>query len=169
MGIPLPVERDETFKLKTSKQDDDMREVIVNALKAAGVEVENLDDGALLAKYNELQANQSEGDDDKVKDTGADFAAVVANALLPMSEEIKGLKAQLNAKDESELEKFAEIVGNSDKYPGIDAANAKKLGMDTLKGMAANCGESYGIAPQNNSAGGQDDAFKAPSADTLPE
>ncbi|MES0328042.1 MAG: hypothetical protein ABUK13_07620, partial [Gammaproteobacteria bacterium] len=169
MGIPLPVERDETFKIKTNEQDDDMREVIVNALKAAGVETENLDDAAILAKYNELQANQSEGDDDKVKDTGADLAAVVANALKPVTDEIAGLKAQLNAKDESELDKFAEIVGNSDKYPGIDVESAKKMGIDTLKGLSANCGESYGIPPQNNSAGGQDDAFKAPSADTLPE
>ena len=170
MGIPLPVERDETFKIKTNEQDDDMcKEAIVNALKDAKVETDGLDDAALLAEYNKLQANQSKGDDDKDKDTGAALAAVVANALKPVTDEIASLKAQLNAKDEGELDKFAEIVGNSDKYPGIDAANAKKLGIDTLKGMAANCGESYGIAPQTNQGGGQDDAFKAPSADTLPE
>ncbi len=171
MGMPLAVELDETFKPKTNKQDDDaMKEVIVNALKAAGVEIENLDDAALLAKYNELQANESDDDGDEDKDIGAIVAAAVVNALKPVSEEIAGLKEQLNANDDSELDEYSKLIGNSDKYPGIDADSAKKMGLETLKGMVANCGDSYGIPLQTNAGqGDQGDQFKAPSTDSLPE
>ena len=170
MGIPLPVERDETFKPKTNKQDNDMcKEAIVNALKEAKIETEGLDDAALLVEYDKLQANQSDSNDDKDKDTGADFAAVVANALKPMSEEIAGLKAQLTANADTELQELADLIGNSEHYPGIDADSAKKLGVDVLKGMKANCQPSFGIAPLTNAGGGQDTTFQAPTAETLPE
>ena len=167
MGIPLPVERDESFKPKVNEQEDDMKEVIVNALKAAKIETDGLDDAQLLAKYNELQSNQSDSDGEG-KDMGAEIAAAVTNALKPVTDELAGLKSTLNANAESELTKVAEVVGNSDKYPGLDVDAAKLLGLETLKGMAANCGTSYGIAPQTN-AGGKDDAFAAPTADSLPE
>lgn len=170
MGVLLPVERDETFKPKVNKQDDDMcKEVIVNALKEANIKTEGLDDDALLAEYNKLQANQSDGGDNKDKDTGSDFATVLANALKPMTDEIAGLKADIKANTDSELQEYADIVGNSDKYPGLDADGVKKLGLDAAKVLAANCGSAYGISPLTNAEGGQDEAYAAPAASTLPE
>ncbi len=173
MGIPLPVERDETFKPKTNKQDNDMcKEAIVNALKEAKVETEDLDDAALLVEYDKLQANQSGGNEDNKdenKDDSQDFASILANALKPMTEKIDGFETRLNANADTELQKLADLIGNSDHYSGIDADSAKKLGIDVLKGMAANCQPSFGIAPLTNAGAGQDATFQAPSAETLPE
>lgn len=161
VGLPLTVERDETFKPKANQQgDDQMKELIVSALKAAGVDVSNLDESALFAKYNELQAQNVS--DDQRKDNTVDIAAVVANALAPVTEELKGLKAQLNAKEESKLSELAEIVGNSDKYPGLNSESAKLLGVDTLRAMASNCGSAHGI-PVVINAGGSKDQFSAPA------
>ena len=168
MGIPLPVERDESFKPKVNEQEDDMKEVIVNALKAAKIETDGLDDAQLLVKYNELQSNQSDSDGSEDKDSGADIAAAVTNALKSLADELAGLKSTLNANADAELTKVAEIVGNSDKYPGLGVDAAKLLEFETLKGMAANCGTSFGIPMQSNSSG-KDDAFAAPTADSLPE
>jgi hypothetical protein len=161
VGLPLTVERDETFKPKVNnKGDDAMKELIVSALKAAGIDVEGLDDAALLAKHNELLANQSTGDDNGT-DNEALLAKVVANALKPVTDKLDGLEAKLNAGEESKLDELAGIVGNSDKYQGLDTAAAKLLGVDTLKAMAANCGSAHGI-PVVNAVGGSDE-FSAPT------
>lgn len=159
VGIPLPVERDVTFKPKTNNQKGDaMKELLVNALKAAGIETKDLDDAQLLAKYNELQANQSneekEHNDDSV---GADsIAKAVTNALSPIVEKLDVLETKLNAKDDDELNKLAEIVGNSDKYAGLTVDACKSLKLEDLKNMAANCATSHGLPFVNNIEGGND-------------
>jgi len=149
VGIPIPVERNVTFTPKTNCKGDPMKEAIVNALKEAGIEVNDLDDAQLLAKYNELQAIPVEGDGEGAGNDEA-LAGVVANALKPIADKLEGLEATINAQSTAELEKFAEIVGNSEKYPGIDAEAAKLLGLDKVKEMAANCGSSFGVSPVVN-------------------
>jgi len=157
VGIPVPVERDVTFTPKVNQKGEAMKEVIVNALKAASIEIEGLDDDQLLAAYNALQAKAPDGDDgsdDADDGQAAAIAQAVTNAIKPLTEEVAGLKVQINADSETELNSLAELVGNSDKYPGIDTDAAKLLGIETLKGMAATCQPSYGIpgvVPVNNS------------------
>ncbi len=146
VGIPLTVERDETYTPKINQKGDDMKEAILLALNTANIETNGLDDDQLLVAYNELQANQSNSDDENASDEqGAELADVVANALQPLADEIKDLKQKLNAKDDDELSKLADIVGNSDKYKGLDADQAKALPLETLKTMAANCSTSTGL------------------------
>jgi len=162
VGLPLTVERDETFKPKANnKGDDEMKELIVSALKAAGVDVANLDEAALFAKYNELQANQSTGDDESTDNTAA-LAAVVANALKPVTDKLDGLEARLNEGKDAKLSELAEIVGNSDKYAGLTVEAAKLLDVETLKSMASNCGSAHGI-PVVANMGDSNDKFSAPA------
>lgn len=160
VGIPIPVDRSVTFTPKTNCKGDPMKEVIVNALKEAGIEVDDLDDAQLLAKYNELQAIPVVGDGEGASDDKA-LAKVVASALKPIADKLEGLEATINAQSTADLEKFAEIVGNSDKYPGIDADAAKLLGLGKVKEMAANCGSSFGVSPVVNT--GKDSASAAPA------
>jgi len=144
VGIPLRVERNVTFTPKTNRKGDYVKDEIIKALKDAAIETDGLDETQLFAKYNEmLQANKSNGSGDS--DESAELAEVVANAIKPLTEKIDGLEAKINQSGETELASLAELIGNSDKYPGIDADAAKLLGIETLKGMVANCQESYGI------------------------
>ena len=160
VGIPLPVERTVTFTPKTNRSEGDaMKELIINTLKEAGIETEGLSDEQLVSKYSALQANQ----DDIGKD---DVATVVANAVTeatkPLVEKIDGLEAKVNSADEAELNRLAELIGNSDKFAGLDVEAAKKLGIDTLKGMAASCEPAFGVSPVIN-AGNTDESFQAPA------
>jgi hypothetical protein len=154
-SIPLPVDREENFKPKTNNQQSEkaMKEMIVNALKAAGVETDGLSDDQLLAEHSKLQANESSGEDESKG--GEDFAEMLANALKPFGEKLDGIEAKQNATDNAKLESLAAIVGNSDKYPDLSVDDAKKLGVETLSTMAANCSTAYGIPITPNAAGDQ--------------
>lgn len=165
VGVPLPVERNVTFTPKTNHSEGDaMRELMLNALKAAGITVNADISGAdLLAQYTALQANQSEGDGSGADDDQG-IAEVVANALQPLTDKIGALEAKLNSADDAELDRLADLVGNSDKFPGLDVEGAKKLGIDTLESMAANCAPAFGLSPVVNAGqGGADERFSAPS------
>ena len=162
VGIPLPVERDETFIPKTNSKGDAMKEMIVNALKAADIETDGLTDDQLFKAYNDLQANSDSDDDTGEGDVAAVVANAVAGAIAPLTEKMDALEGKFNATDAKEIDDLAELVANSGRYPDLDADSAKLLGVDKLKEMAANCGESFGI-PLNNSAQGKDDKFAAPA------
>lgn len=155
VGIALTVERDITYKPKTNSENGDamFKDLIVNALKAAKVEIEGLDDAALLAKYNELQAEQSVEDNSESNDEGANLAAAVANALKPVVESVQALEAKVNAKSDDELSALAKAVGDSDIYPNLDLEGAKSIPIDTLKAMAANCKTSTGLNGFQTNAG----------------
>ena len=145
VDIPLPVSRDVTYVPKTNREGDAMKDLIVNALKAAGVETDNLNDDELIAKYNELQAKPASSDETGASDNTASIAEVVANAVKPLVEQITGLQAKINEDSDKELTRLADIVGNSDKYPGLDVEAAKKLGVESLKSLAANFVPAYGF------------------------
>ena len=160
VGIPLPVERTVTFTPKTNNQEGNaMKELILNALEEAGVEAEGLSDSELFDAYSQLQANQSNGDDKGIADI---VANAVKDATAPLVEQIGGLEAKLNSADEAETVRLAELVGNSDKFPGLDVDAAKNLDVDTLKSMAANCASAFGVSPVINGESALD-AFKAPA------
>lgn len=169
VGVPLPVERNVTFTPKTNHSEGDaMRELMLNALAAAGITVNaDISDADLLAQYNALQADQSDSDGGGAGDDKG-IAEVVANAVAeatkPLTAQIEGLQAKMNSADDAELDRLADLVGNSDKFPGLDVEGAKKLGVDTLKSMAANCAPAFGVSPLVNAGqGGADERFSAPS------
>lgn len=168
VGIPLPVERTVTFPVKTNHSEGDaMKELMLAALAAAGIAVNaDISDDDLLAQYNELQASQSKNDGNGTNDdTG--IAEVVANAVTtatkPLVDQIAGLEAKVNSADEAELTNLATFVANSGKYDPLDVDGAKKLGVDTLKGMAATCQPAYGLSPVLNTNQGADESFSAPA------
>lgn len=164
VGIPLPVERSVAFTPKTNHSEGNaMKEMILNALKKANVETDGLSDDALFAAYNQLQANQSDSDNAGSADDKDGLAAVVANALKPLTEKIDGLQAKINATDDAELNRLAELVGNNEKFPGLDVEAAKKLGIDTLKSMSANCATAFGVNPVVNAGGGMAEDHQAPA------
>jgi hypothetical protein len=156
VGIPLPVERNVAYIPKTNQEGDLMKELILNALKEAGIEAEGLSDVELFAKYNALHVNQDSSDDEGASNEEAQ-ADVVANALKPVLEKLEGLEAKINAADEAKLNKLVSVVVNSGKYTGLDADAAKKLDVDTLKDMAANCATSAGIPLTVVNAKSEDD------------
>jgi len=165
VGIPLPVERNVSFIPKTNSQKGEaMKDLILKALAAAGIEVnEEMTEDELFAKYNEfLAANQQTGDDLGEGNNEADLAKVVANALEPITEKLDGLQMQLNAQADTDKAKAIEIIVNSGKYPGLDTESANLLGLEKLKEMATNCGASFGVSPMVNH-GNDDDTFKVSS------
>lgn len=159
-GIPIRVDRVVSFQPKTNAEGEDkMKELILNALAKAGIETEGLSDDVLLAKYNELQAPEPGGD----KGTEAEeIATAITNAVKPLTEQIDGLTAQINANADAERAKMVETVVNSKKYPGLDEAGANALPMDTLKTMEANCGTAHGV-PLSVNDGGQAEGYQAPT------
>lgn len=167
-GIPLPVERTVTFTPQTNHSEGDaMKEMILNALKKAKIETEGLSEDELFAAYNQLQASQSQGDDDdNDANDDAGIAEVVANAVTkankPLIDKIADLEVKVNSADEAELTNLAAFVANSGKYAGLDAEKAKLLGVDTLKEMAATCQPAYGLSPVMNSSQGADESQLAP-------
>ena len=165
VGIPLPVERDVAYIPKTNQKGDAMKELMLAALAAAGVTVNaEISDDDLMAKYNELQAAQNT-DEGAGSSDDAGLAEVVTNALKPLSDKLESLETKFNEQGTQERDQHAEIVGNSDKYPGLDVEAAKALPVDTLKSMAANCASAFGV-PLTVVNGGQgtDDTFAAPAA-----
>jgi len=156
-GIPLPVKRVETFNPTTNQESDAMRNMMLKALADAGVTVNaDITDEELLAKYNAHLASQQNSNDAGAGDDKAELADVVANAMQPLVDRIGNLEQKLSQNDAKELNELADIVGNSDVYKGLDVEAAKKLGVDTLRGMAANCGTSHGVPLNTNSAGARE-------------
>lgn len=160
VGIPVRVDRVVTYSPKqnhaTTTEGDAMKELILNALKKAGISTDGMSDDALLAAYNQLQAKATEGNGNAAGTDTAAIAEVVANALKPVTEELAGLKSVVNAGADKERADLTALVINSGKYPGIDEAAAKVLPIESLRQMASNCGASIGIPLTNNSgsAGG---------------
>lgn len=165
-GLPIPVDREVSYTPRTNNEGDAMRELMLKALADAGVTVNaEITDDELMQKYNELQANQNSGGGSGAEDDGADdLAAVVANALKPVTDKLASLETKLNEKDSAETDRLAEIVGNSDKFPGIDVDTAKGLGLEKLKELAANCAPAYGVPLSVVNGGRSDDdqSFEMP-------
>lgn len=152
VGIPVRVERNVTYTPKVNHSEGDaMKELIVNALKAAGVAVDGLTDEQLFAAYNKMQAPASTQapaiDETKI-------GTIVANAVKPLADEVAGLKAKIDEGVSKERDELSKVVVNSQKYPGVDEAVAKTLPIETLRQMASACGESHGIPLTNNNGGG---------------
>lgn len=160
-GIPLAVEQNVEYTPKTNREGEDMKEAIMNALKDAGVEVEGLNETQILEAYAaHIQNNAADNDG---ADDGEDIGAIVANALAPITEKLNDLEGKIDQRDNDEVSELAELVGNSEVYPGIDAETAKALPVEKLKELAANCKPSIGLPAQSFQSNSNDDAFAIPS------
>lgn len=150
-------------------EGEKMKELILNALKKAGVKTDGLDENQLLSAYNDLQSNDDSDDD---HDDGApdNMAEVVANAvsnavsseIKPLKSQIEDLQTKLNEKDESDLDALTDVVVNSGKYPDLEKDDIKKLGFDTVKKMAGNSRSSFAVDPTLTNNQGEKEAPAMP-------
>lgn len=171
-GAPIAVNRVISYQPKTNaKGDEDMRDMIINALKAKGIKVEeNATDGELLSVYNANFAPTSNADDgngdggDSAEGDRNAIAQAVANGLKPLQHQVAALQSQLNTNADAETAVHIKTVVNSGKYPGLDEDVVKALPADAVKKMAANCGQGHGLPLYTNDGGSNDSV-----ATTMPE
>ena len=156
VGIPVRVDRVVTYTPKINQSETDMKEMIINALKEAGVDgIDEMSDTQLFDEFQNLNTNAED----------SAIADAVSAAVAPLIEQVNELTAQVNAKNEAEHESLVSVIVNSGKYPGLDEDGAKMLPTDKLQAMAANCGHAHGVPLNANDK--QDDSFVAPVA--MPE
>ena len=151
VGIPVRVDRVVTYTPKVNSQTgDDMKELILNALKKAGVEgIDEMSETELFDEYNKLQANAN-NDGEPGDGDNTDIAAVVANAVAPLTEQVNKLTEQLNKKNDEDKTKLVDVIVNSGKYPGLDNESAQLLPVEKLREFAANCGHAHGLPIHTN-------------------
>lgn len=158
VGVPLPVQRNVTYTPKTNSQTGEaMKEKMLAALQAAGIAVNSdWSDDEIFEKYNALMANQNNSNNAGENNIEADLADVIANAVKnavePVANELKDLKSQVTANQESELDGLVSTIVNSGRHPELEEGDIKLLPLATVKKMAANCVPSYGgVIPAHNS------------------
>lgn len=157
VGIPVRVDKVTTYTPKVNSEGDTVfKEMVLNALKAKGIETDGLDDAALMAAYNELSTAEP------AESGKGDVSEIVANALAPLVEKIGSIESQLSAGNDAKRDEMAELVGNSDKYAGVSVEDAKSIPLEVLKNMAANCKTAHGV-PAGQFQINQDDAYSVPS------
>ncbi|CAM8557427.1 DUF2213 domain-containing protein [Enterobacter hormaechei subsp. xiangfangensis] len=157
VGEPVEVVRKQPeYEIKTNGENDPMKELIINALQAAGKPTEGKSDAELMDAYNQMAAEKAaktetpqekaarekkEADDKKAKEQATNSEDVPAWAKL-LTEQVTAINSQLNA--------------NSDKEKGEKRA-AVKLAMNmsdeevadldgkALDAMYAKCQTSFGL------------------------
>ena len=158
VGEPVEVVRKPTeYEIKTNGENDPMKELIINALKAAGKPTDGKSDAELMDAYNQMAAEKAkpkeetpeekaarekkEADDEKAKEQATNSEDMPAWAKL-LTEQVTAINSQLNA--------------NSDKEKGEKRA-AVKLAMNmsdeevadldgkALDAMYAKCQASFGL------------------------
>lgn len=158
VGEPVEVVRKPTeYEIKTNGENDPMKEMIINALKAAGKPTDGKSDAELMDAYNQMAAEKAkpkeetpeekaarekkEADDKKAKEQATNSEGMPAWAKL-LTEQVTAINSQLNA--------------NSDKEKGEKRA-AVKLAMNmsdeevadldgkALDAMYAKCQTSFGL------------------------
>lgn len=157
VGEPVEVVRKQPeYEIKTNGENDPMKELIINALQAAGKPTEGKSDAELMDAYNQMAAEKAaktetpeekaarekkEADDKKAKEQATNSEDMPAWAKL-LTEQVTGINSQLNA--------------NSDKEKGEKRA-AVKLAMNmsdeevadldgkALDAMYAKCQTSFGL------------------------
>lgn len=157
VGEPVEVVRKPTeYEIKANGENDPMKELIINALQAAGKPTEGKSDAELMDAYNQMAAEKAaktetpeekaarekkEADDKKAKEQATNSEDMPAWAKL-LTEQVTAINSQLNA--------------NSDKEKGEKRA-AVKLAMNmsdeevadldgkALDAMYAKCQTSFGL------------------------
>ncbi|HCM8160020.1 TPA: DUF2213 domain-containing protein [Klebsiella pneumoniae] len=137
----------------TQKETDPMKELIVNALKANGKEVEGKTDAELMDAYNQMKAEEitakKKGDEEIDPDTGAPKKTEQAanNEEIPawakaLTDQVLALNSKINANSESEKSNMRAAV--KAKFGMTDIA-VNALDGEPLKELFAQCQTSTGL------------------------
>ncbi|EPK9685691.1 DUF2213 domain-containing protein [Klebsiella pneumoniae] len=137
----------------TQKETDPMKELIVNALKANGKEVEGKTDAELMDAYNQMKAEEvtakKKGDDEIDPTTGAPkkMEQAANNEDMPawakaLADQVLALNSKINANSESEKSNMRAAV--KAKFGMTDIA-VNALDGEPLKELFAQCQTSTGL------------------------
>ncbi|EIX9112770.1 DUF2213 domain-containing protein [Klebsiella pneumoniae] len=137
----------------TQKETDPMKELIVNALKANGKEVEGKTDAELMDAYNQMKAEEitakKKGNEEIDPDTGAPKKTEQAanNEEMPawakaLTDQVLALNSKINANSESEKSNMRAAV--KAKFGMTDIA-VNALDGEPLKELFAQCQTSTGL------------------------
>ncbi|HBX8363673.1 DUF2213 domain-containing protein [Klebsiella pneumoniae] len=137
----------------TQKETDPMKELIVNALKANGKEVEGKTDAELMDAYNQMKAEEvtakKKGDEEIDKATGAPKKTEQAanNEEMPawakaLTDQVLALNSKINANSETEKSNMRAAV--KAKFGMTDIA-VNALDGEPLKELFAQCQTSTGL------------------------
>ncbi|HIC1429894.1 TPA: DUF2213 domain-containing protein [Klebsiella pneumoniae] len=137
----------------TQKETDPMKELIVNALKANGKEVEGKTDAELMDAYNQMKAEEitakKKGTEEIDPDTGAPKKTEQAanNEEMPawakaLTDQVLALNSKINANSESEKSNMRSAI--KAKFGMTDIA-VNALDGEPLKELFAQCQTSTGL------------------------
>ncbi|HEP1331379.1 TPA: DUF2213 domain-containing protein [Klebsiella pneumoniae] len=137
----------------TQKETDPMKELIVNALKANGKEVEGKTDAELMDAYNQIKAEEvtakKKGDEEIDQATGAPKKTEQAanNEEMPawakaLTDQVLALNSKINANSETEKSNMRAAV--KAKFGMTDIA-VNALDGEPLKELFAQCQTSTGL------------------------
>ena len=139
LGSPVEVTRRVEYKpVETNERTDAVKQSIVAALNAAGIQTESMDDSALLSAYNAL------------------ITKPAAEALTAANAKIAQIEANAAAADAAELDKLAcQMAVNS----ALTADDLKALGLKRLREIQASAEGAAPVLATNNSATKQASEF----------
>ncbi|HHU0776922.1 DUF2213 domain-containing protein [Enterobacter roggenkampii] len=154
VGEPVEVVRKPTeYEIKTNGENDPMKELIINALQAAGKPTEGKSDAELMDAYNQMKADEAaakkNGDEEIDPTTGKPKKKEQAtnNEEMPawakvLTEQVTALNRQINASAETEKGNMRAAV--KAKFGMTDLA-VNALDGEPLKELFAQCQTSTGL------------------------
>ncbi|EOG5560912.1 TPA: DUF2213 domain-containing protein [Klebsiella pneumoniae] len=154
VGEPVEVVRKPIeYEIKTNGENDPMKELIINALQAAGKPTEGKSDAELMDAYNQMKAEEvtakKKGDEEIDPATGAPKKTEQAanNEEIPawakaLTDQVMALNSKINANSESEKTNMRAAV--KAKFGMTDIA-VNALDGEPLKELFAQCQTSTGL------------------------
>lgn len=157
VGEPVEVVRKPTeYEIKTNGENDPMKELIINALQAAGKPTDGKSDDELMDAYNQMAAEKAAAKtespeekaarlkkeaDDKAKEQANNNEEMPAWAKV-LTEQVTALNSQINAN--SDKEKGEKRAAVKDKFK-LDDMAVNALDGAALDGLYAQCQTSFGL------------------------
>lgn len=154
VGEPVEVVRKPTeYEIKTNGENDPMKELIINALKAAGKPTDGKSDAELMDAYNQMKADEAtakkKGDEEIDPETGKPKKKEQAanNEEMPawakaLSDQVAAINSQISAGAETEKASMRTAV--KAKFGMTDIA-VNALDGEPLKELFAQCQTSTGL------------------------
>lgn len=156
VGEPIEVVRKPTeYEVKTNKENDPMKQIITNALKANGIETEGKSDAELLDAYNQMNAEDKKEEtpeekaarekkekEEKDKSDTANNSVLQQQITAAVNAAIAPLQAQLNANADKEVSAMRDAV--KAKFSMSDTA-INALSGEPLKELYAQCNVSHSL------------------------
>lgn len=154
VGEPVEVVRKPIeYEIKTNGENDPMKELIINALQAAGKPTEGKSDAELMDAYNQLAAEKAaakkEGEEDIDHATGkpkkkeqASNSEEAPAWFAPFAEKLNSIESGLTANSDKEKGEKRAVV--KAKF-GLDDLAVNALDGAALDGLFAQCQTSTGL------------------------